>query len=69
MAFPLVFVPLFVPAFPLDRNNSVLKVLRWEGGLFPQLRAMPIHWIWSLRVLSALCWEEIHFVLLVLKSE
>jgi hypothetical protein len=29
MVFPSVFAPLFVPAFLLDRNNSVLIFLRW----------------------------------------
>ena len=46
MAFPLVsiffiLVPVFVPAFPLDRNNSGLKFLRWVGGPIPQLGALP----------------------------
>jgi hypothetical protein len=31
MAFPSVSVPFFVSAFPLDRNNSGLKILRWVG--------------------------------------
>ncbi|EDL30734.1 mCG148045 [Mus musculus] len=26
------------------------------GSPIPQLGAMPIHWIWSLQVLSPLCW-------------
>jgi hypothetical protein len=46
----------FVPVFPLDRNNSGLKNLRWMGGPIPQLGAMPIYWRWSLRVLSPFCW-------------
>jgi hypothetical protein len=36
MAFPLVFVPLFVSVFPLDRSNSGLKFWRWVGGPIPQ---------------------------------
>jgi hypothetical protein len=56
MTFPSISVPLFVPVFPLDRSNSGLKFLRWVGGPIPQLEAMPIHWIWSLQVLSPLCW-------------
>jgi hypothetical protein len=31
MAFPSVSAPLFVPPFPLDRNNSMLIFLRWVG--------------------------------------
>jgi hypothetical protein len=30
--------------------------LRWVGGPILQLGAMPIYWIWSLDVLSPLCW-------------
>ena len=56
MAFPLVSVPLFVPVFPLDRNNSELKFWRWVGGPIPQLGAVPNCWIWSLQVLSPICW-------------
>jgi len=33
MAFPLVSAPLFVPAFPLDKNNSGLIFLRWVNIL------------------------------------
>jgi hypothetical protein len=44
--------PLFAPAFPLDKNNSVLIFLRWVGGSIPQPGAMPNLWIWSLQVLS-----------------
>ena len=29
----------FVPVFPLDRDNSGLKFLRWVGGPIPQLEA------------------------------
>jgi hypothetical protein len=56
MAFPSVSASLFVPAFPLDRSNSVLIFLRWVGGSIPQLGAMPNLWIWSLHILSLLCW-------------
>jgi hypothetical protein len=31
MAFSSVSAPLFVPAFPLYRNNSVLIFLKWVG--------------------------------------
>ena len=31
MAFPSVSAPLFVTAFPLDRNDSGLEFLRWVG--------------------------------------
>jgi hypothetical protein len=36
MAFPSVSAPFSVPAFPLDRNNSVLIFLSWVGSLIPQ---------------------------------
>lgn len=36
MAFSPVSVPFFVPAFPLDRNISGLKILKWVGGPIPQ---------------------------------
>ena len=51
MAFSLVSAPFFVPVFPLDRNNSRLKILRWMGGSIPLLGAMFIYWMWSLQVL------------------
>ena len=54
--WPFLQSPFFVPAFPLDRRDSGLKFLKWVGGPIPQLGAMPIHWIWSLQVLSPLCW-------------
>jgi hypothetical protein len=56
MAFPSVSAPLFVPAFPLDRRNSDLIVLRWEGGFIPQTGPVLKLWIWSLQVFSSLCW-------------
>jgi hypothetical protein len=56
MAFSLVSAPLFVPAFPLGRNNSVLIFLRWVDGPIPQLSALLNLWIWSLQVLFPLCW-------------
>ena len=48
--------PFFSPVFPLDRNISRLKILRCVGGSIPQPGAMPNLWIWSLQVLSPLCW-------------
>ena len=45
-----------VPAFPLDRRKFRLKIWRGVGDPNPQLRVMPIHWIWSLQVLFLLCW-------------
>jgi hypothetical protein len=45
----------FFPAFPLDKNNSVL-FLRSVGGPIPQPGTIFIHWIWSLQVLSPLPW-------------
>jgi hypothetical protein len=30
MVFPSVSAPFFVPVFPLDRNISELKFLRWR---------------------------------------
>ena len=47
---------LFVPAFPFDRRNSELIFLRWVGGPILQRGAVPIHWIWSLQILSPVCW-------------
>jgi hypothetical protein len=55
MIFPSVSAPFFVPAFPLDRNNSGLKILRRVGGSIPQLGAVPIYWTRSLQALSPLC--------------
>jgi hypothetical protein len=55
-AFPSVPTPLFVPVFPLDRNNPGLIFLRWVGSPIPQLGSMPNLWIWSLQVLSPLYW-------------
>jgi hypothetical protein len=44
MAFPSVSAPLFLPAFPLDRNNnSELKFLRRVVSPIPQSEALPIH--------------------------
>lgn len=54
MAYSMVSATLFFYKFPLDKNNSGLKFLRWVGGPIPQLRMEPIHWIWSLQVLSLL---------------
>ena len=56
MAFPLDFAPFFVSAFPLDRNNSGLKILRWVDVLIFQLGAVPIYSRWSLYFVSLLCW-------------
>jgi hypothetical protein len=56
MTFPSVSAPLLVHAFSLDKNSSALKFLRWVGGPITQLGAMPIHAIWSLQILSLLCW-------------
>jgi hypothetical protein len=47
---------LFAPAFPFDRSNSGLIFFRWVDGLIPEPGAMPLDWIWSLQVLSPLCW-------------
>ena len=56
MAISSVSDPFFVPAFPLERNHSGLKILRWVGGPFLQLWSLPMHWIWSLQVQNPLCW-------------
>ena len=56
MVIPSVFAPLFVPTFPLYMRNSALIFLRRVCGPIPQLGAVPIHWIWSLQILSPLCW-------------
>ena len=34
--------------FPLDKNNSGLKILKWIGNLISQLVAVHIYWRWSL---------------------
>jgi hypothetical protein len=47
----------FVPAFPLDRNISGLKFLRWMVGTIPQLSALPIYWRWSLQILAPLWYK------------
>jgi hypothetical protein len=44
MAFLSVSAPFFVPAFPLERDNTELKIFRWMGGLFPPQGAMPFYW-------------------------
>ena len=41
-ALSFIFCSIFVPVFPLDRN----KILRWFGGLIPQLG--PIYSRWTL---------------------
>jgi hypothetical protein len=56
VSFPSVSAPLIFSAFPLGRNNSGLKFLRWVGDPNPQPGAMTIRWIWALQVLSPLCW-------------
>jgi hypothetical protein len=40
MAFSSVSASYFVPAFPLDGNNTRLKFLRWVGGPMPPLGSM-----------------------------
>ena len=57
VSFAGVFsVPYFVPVFPSRKKISGLKILRWVTGPFPHVGNMPIHWGWSLKVLSLLCW-------------
>jgi hypothetical protein len=41
----------FVPAFPLERNNSGIIFLRWVCSPIPQPREVPNRRIWSLQVL------------------
>ena len=53
LSFNLWFI--FCPSFSSDGNNSKLKILRWVTGPFPHVGNMPIHWGWSLKVLSRLC--------------
>ena len=53
LSFNIWFI--FCPSFSLDGNNSKLKILRWVTGPFPHVGNMPIHWGWSLKVLSRLC--------------
>jgi hypothetical protein len=47
---------IFALAFPLDRDNSGLKIFRWVGGPIPTLGDISIYWRWSLQVLSPCCW-------------
>ena len=56
MAFSSVSAPFFVPVFPLDSNNSMLKFLRSVSGPFPQKGAMHIHWGLLHQALSPLCY-------------
>ena len=56
MAFPSVSALLFVPSFPLDRNNFGLIFLRWMNGPILQLEAVPNLCIQSLQVLSPFGW-------------
>ena len=49
MAFLSISAPLFLPVFPLDRNNSGLKILRWVGSHAYLLEG-------SFQVLSPYCW-------------
>ena len=51
MAFNSVSDLLFVPLFPIDRNNSELKFCRCVGGPIPQLGAMPNLWLLSRQIL------------------
>ena len=53
---PSVFILLFIPAFPFDRRNSGLVLVRWEGVSIPQMKTVPIYWMWSLHFLYLLCW-------------
>jgi hypothetical protein len=54
LSFSLYFI--FCPCFPLYRNNSGLKILRWVGCPVPPLGVMLIYLMWSLQVLSPFCW-------------
>jgi hypothetical protein len=56
MALSSVSAPFFVHVFPVDRNISGLKILRWVGGPIPGLRALPFYWRCSIQVLSPLHW-------------
>ena len=57
MAFPSVSTLLFVHAFFFFLQEEFwINILKWVGGPIPQLGAVPIHWIWSLQVLSPICW-------------
>jgi len=42
----------FFPVFPLERNISGLKTLRWVGVPIPRAEAVPIYCRWSLQALS-----------------
>jgi hypothetical protein len=74
MAFPSVSTPLFVPVFPLDRNNSGLKFWRWVGGPIPQLGSCALSlgmvltgspstlWSISANVIPMGSWEALPFL-------
>jgi hypothetical protein len=47
---------IFHGGFYLFTLTSGLKFWRCVGGPIPQPGAMPNLWIWSLQVLSPLCW-------------
>jgi hypothetical protein len=47
----------FVPVFPLDGNNSGLKILRCVDVLISKMGAISIWWRWSHQVLSR-CWTR-----------
>jgi hypothetical protein len=55
MVFPSVSALLLDPAFLLNRNNSVLIILRWVGNsVCTSLNLVP--WMWSLWVIYTLYW-------------
>jgi hypothetical protein len=56
MVFPSVSVPFCLPVFPLKRNISGLKILRWLVGPLLQSRSLPTYCRCSLQVRSPLCW-------------
>jgi hypothetical protein len=43
---------IFEPVYPLDKNNSGLKILKIGRCPLPQLGAMSIYWRWTLQVPS-----------------
>jgi hypothetical protein len=56
MAFPSVSAPFFIPASPLNRNNSGSKILTWVGDPTPPLGARSIYYRCSLQFPSTHHW-------------
>jgi len=56
MTFPSVFGPFFFPTIHFGQRNLGLIFSKFVCAPFPQLGDISIHWIWSVHLLSLLCW-------------